>query len=70
MARCALAIASMEEGTAMSDRKGDPEHKRPREEKIDQAVEETFPASDPPSNTPAPGSRKAEQIEQKPGKGS
>lgn len=31
--------------------------------KTDEAVEHTFPASDPPAVTPPPGSRKAEQEE-------
>ena len=34
-----------------------------RDRKVDDAVEDTFPASDPPSTTPPPGTRKAEQIE-------
>jgi hypothetical protein len=34
-----------------------------RDTKLDGAVEDTFPASDPPSTTPPAGSRKAEQIE-------
>ncbi|MFL5281811.1 MAG: hypothetical protein ACJ8AW_12660 [Rhodopila sp.] len=34
-----------------------------RDAKVDDAVEDTFPASDPPSTTPPPGTRKAEQIE-------
>ena len=34
-----------------------------RDSKVDDAVEDTFPASDPPSTTPPPGTRKAEQIE-------
>jgi hypothetical protein len=34
-----------------------------RDAKLDDAVEDTFPASDPPSTTPPAGSRKAEQIE-------
>lgn len=34
------------------------------EEQLDKTVADTFPASDPPSITPKPGSRKAEQIEQ------
>lgn len=40
------------------------EKERKREDKLDQAVEETFPASDPPANTPVKGSRKAEQVEE------
>jgi hypothetical protein len=34
-----------------------------RDAKLDDAVEDTFPASDPPSTTPPAGTRKAEQIE-------
>ena len=34
-----------------------------RDRKVDDAVEDTFPASDPPSTTPPPGTWKAEQIE-------
>jgi hypothetical protein len=34
-----------------------------RDRKVDDAVEDTFPASDPASTTPPPGTRKAEQIE-------
>ena len=34
-----------------------------RDAKLDKAVEDTFPASDPPSTTPPAGTRKAEQIE-------
>jgi hypothetical protein len=34
-----------------------------RDTKLDKAVEDTFPASDPPSTTPPAGTRKAEQIE-------
>jgi hypothetical protein len=34
-----------------------------RDTKLDEAVEDTFPASDPVSTTPPPGTRKAEQIE-------
>jgi hypothetical protein len=34
-----------------------------RDAKVDDAVEDTFPASDPPSTTPPPGTRKAKQIE-------
>ena len=47
----------------MDGEKARADEKRPREEKIDGAVEDTFPASDPPANTPVAGSRKAEQIE-------
>lgn len=31
------------------------------DERLDQAVEGTFPASDPPAHGPPPGSRKAER---------
>jgi len=34
-----------------------------RDAKLDNTVEDTFPASDPPSPTPPAGTRKAEQIE-------
>jgi hypothetical protein len=34
-----------------------------RDGKVDKAIEDTFPASDPPSTTPPPGTRKAEQME-------
>jgi hypothetical protein len=34
-----------------------------RDTQQDKAVEDTFPASDPPSTTPPAGTRKAEQIE-------
>jgi hypothetical protein len=34
-----------------------------RDTKLDKVVEDTFPASDPPSTTPPAGTRKAEQIE-------
>ena len=47
----------------MDDDTASPNRKGPREDKIDGAMEDTFPASDPPANTPAAGSRKAEQIE-------
>ncbi len=36
---------------------------RQHEAKRDDALKETFPASDAPSITPPPGTRKAEQIE-------
>ncbi len=32
------------------------------EERLDQTVEDSFPASDPPSNTPAVGTRKADHM--------
>ncbi|MBV8397440.1 MAG: hypothetical protein JOZ58_02985 [Acetobacteraceae bacterium] len=35
--------------------------KKSTEHKVDKTVEDSFPASDPPSTTPAAGSRKAEQ---------
>jgi hypothetical protein len=35
--------------------------KSKQESKLDRTVEDSFPASDPPSHTPAIGSRKAEQ---------
>ncbi len=47
----------------MPDEKARLNEKKLHEEKIDGAVEDTFPASDPPANTPVEGSRKAEQIE-------
>jgi hypothetical protein len=34
-----------------------------RDSKVDDAVEDTFPASDPAPTSPPPGTRKAEQIE-------
>jgi hypothetical protein len=34
-----------------------------RDSKVDEASEDTFPASDPPPTTPPAGTRKAEQIE-------
>jgi hypothetical protein len=39
-----------------------------RDTKLDGAVEDTFPASDPPSTTPPAGSRKAEQLRQRSGR--
>lgn len=32
-----------------------------REKRLDETIEDTFPASDPPSNTPVEGTRKAER---------
>ena len=34
---------------------------KPDEEQLDDTIEDTFPASDPPANTPVAGTRKAEQ---------
>ncbi len=34
-----------------------------REKRLDKTIEETFPASDPPANTPAEGTRKAERTQ-------
>jgi hypothetical protein len=40
------------------------EHTRgTREKRLDKTIEETFPASDPPANTPVKGTRKAERAE-------
>lgn len=47
----------------MSDQKPHGTECAKREDKIDEMVAETFPASDPPSTTPKEGTRKAEQIE-------
>ncbi|MBN8907139.1 MAG: hypothetical protein J0H14_26055 [Alphaproteobacteria bacterium] len=33
------------------------------EKRLDRTIEETFPASDPPANTPVKGTRKAERAE-------
>jgi hypothetical protein len=33
-----------------------------REKQLDKTIEETFPASDPPANTPVEGTRKAERA--------
>lgn len=33
-----------------------------KDKRLDQTVEDSFPASDPPSHTPATGTRKAEQA--------
>ncbi len=48
----------------MSDDKAARAEPAKREGKLDAAIEETFPASDPPAITPKAGTRKAEQIEQ------
>jgi hypothetical protein len=37
--------------------------RRAGEKRLDKTIEETFPASDPPANTPVQGSRKAERTE-------
>ena len=50
--------------TAMQDEEAAMEGTRPKpagEDKLDETVEDTFPASDPPPNTPVEGSRKAER---------
>ncbi len=41
----------------------EPHPKHQHEAKHDDTLKETFPASDPPSTTPPPGTRKAEQVE-------
>jgi hypothetical protein len=38
--------------------------RKERERELDEAVEDTFPASDPHHTSPPPGSRKAEQLHQ------
>jgi len=38
--------------------------KRQEDEAVDEMSEDSFPASDPPSTTPASGTRRAEQLKQ------
>jgi hypothetical protein len=53
-------MANPKSNPAEADEKAAHAH---RDSKVDDAVENTFPASDPAPTTPPPGTRKAEQIE-------
>ncbi len=45
----------------MSENKKSVGERKADEEQLDDTIEDTFPASDPPANTPVEGTRKAEQ---------